>query len=461
MSDSYGPDRNPAEQPGEPAQRQWAPPARPVPDPTRPVYPGPTVPTLAPSVRPGTPPPSGPVPPPTSGPVFGAPVPRPSAPSKGPGWVGLIAAMAVTALVSVGATVAITDATGAVNQSTTTESTTPPVTSTSSGNPDWEAVAAAVRPAVVTIQSEGGGEAGTGSGVIIDQDGNIITNHHVVSNVLEGGTLTVSLNDGRLYSATVVGVDQTTDLAVIRLDNPPDNLTTARLSTSDDLQVGQPVMAVGSPLGLSDTVTTGVISALDRPVVVAGEQKNSSPENPFGFPLPGEETQQTEAVVTNAIQIDASINPGNSGGPLFDETGSVIGINSSIASMASGSSEAGSIGLGFAIPVDLVKLIADQIIQTGQAQHSMLGVQIGTGSAEVNGETRMGAVVAEVQPGTAAAEAGLQVGDVILQIGDHPVVSGPSLTGFVRRFSVGDTVQLQVARDGQLIEVGVTLQAKS
>lgn len=386
----------------------------------------------------------------------------------GPGWVGLIAAMIVTALVSIGATVALVDlgGSGSAEAAGTAETapqsgTTAPITAVA-GGAQWESVAAAVRPATVSIQADGSGEVGTGSGVIIDQEGHIITNHHVVSNVLNDGTLTVILSDGRVYHATVVGADQTTDLAVIKLEGNPQNLVAARLASSDSLEVGQPVMAVGSPLGLSDTVTTGVISALDRPVVVSGQSSSGSEDNPFGQPLPGVQQQEVaEAVVTNAIQIDASINPGNSGGPLFDETGSVIGINSSIASLATGSDTAGSIGLGFAIPIDLVKNVAQQIIQTGSAQHSMLGVQISSGTTQVGEETRLGAAVAEVVGGSAADQAGLQAGDVIVGIEGNPVVSGPSLTGFVRRYQQGQTVTLEVVRDGQVQQVEVTLQAKS
>ncbi len=387
----------------------------------------------------------GPVPPAAAT----SPQPRRQAPNKtGPGWAALILAMALTALASVGTTIALTGGTDTSGSAASAIVATPQSGTTATvrpqtGSPDWEAVAEAVRPATVSIQTDGGGEMGTGSGVIIDGLGHIITNHHVVSNVLEDGNITVNLNDGRLYAAEVVGTDKTTDLGVIRLIDPPQDLVAANLSSSESLRVGQPVMAVGSPLGLSDTVTTGVISALDRPVVVSGQTEPDA-----------------EAVVTNAIQIDASINPGNSGGPLFDETGSVVGINSSIASLASSSESAGSIGLGFAIPIDLAKYVAGQIIENGSVQHSVLGVQIMSGSANHGTETVLGAAVAEVVGGSAAEEAGLQSGDVIVGIGGHQVVSGPSLTGYVRRYRVGETVTLDVIREGQLMQVDVTLRAK-
>jgi putative serine protease PepD len=315
------------------------------------------------------------------------------------------------------------------------------------GAPDWQAVAAAVRPATVSILVEGATEAASGSGVIIDSSGHIITNHHVVSGAAQGGNITVTLHDGRLYSATITGTDPTTDLAVLTLDNPPTDLTAALLGDSSTLEVGQPVMAIGAPLGLADTVTTGIISALDRPVAVSSSADSAA-------------QAQTEVVVTNAIQIDASINPGNSGGPLFNAQGAVVGINSSIASMGSSSSEAGSIGLGFAIPVNLAKSVASQIIETGSAQHAMLGVQISTSSVLVGEDNRLGALVATVNPGSAAEAAGLIQGDVIVGINGSSVTSGPSLTGYVRRYSAGDQVTLDVVRNGVQQQVLVTLQQR-
>ena len=273
----------------------------------------------------------------------------------------------------------------------------------------------------------------------------------MVEPAIDGGTITVSTHDGRLYDATIVGTDQTTDLAVIKVSSEAD-LVAARFGTSSDLSVGQPVMAVGSPLGLADTVTTGVISALDRPVsVVASGQID-----------PLDPTAQTpaEMVVTNAIQIDASINPGNSGGPLFDGSGSVIGINSSIASTASSSETAGSIGLGFAIPVDLARNVADQIITTGSVQHALLGVSIQSVSFNRGDSGQLGAEIVTVVQGGAADQAGLQEGDIIIGIDGKPVTSSVALTGYVRRHAVGDVVTLDVVREGQDMQVQATLQVK-
>lgn len=385
---------------------------------------------------------------------------------KGPGWFGLATAMALTAFISIGAGVALSG--GPLPDEISNPLEEPSPLDLQSGlvetveetvaTPDWAAVATAVRPATISIRSDGGGETGTGSGVIVVPDGTIITNYHVVANAMDGGDLTVILNDGRLYSAYVVGTDPTTDLAVVRLENPPEGLVAVNFADSDELVVGQPVMAVGSPLGLTDTVTLGIISALERPVLVTGEQ-NGGGLDPYSQ-LPEESGTVTEAIVTNAIQTDAPINPGNSGGPLFDDSGAIVGINSSIASRDTDSSSVGSIGLGFAIPSNLVKDITEQIIATGSAQHAMLGVQIASSAVQAEGMTRLGASVEGVVPGSAAEAAGVFTGDVIISIDGRVVTSGPSLTGFVRRHHPGDAVVLEVVRNGEVIELPATLQAK-
>ncbi len=380
---------------------------------------------------------------------------------KGPGWVALGAGMLVSALVSVTAVFGIWGAQSPFSESAnmtsgqetsldaqnlqSSSATVKPVNSEGTV-PDWEAVAAAVRPATVTIQVSGESGSASGSGVIIDKEGHIITNHHVVSGVVNGGSIQVALHDGRLYTAEIVGTDQTTDLAVLALNEPPSDLTAALLGDSSTLKVGQPVMAIGAPLGLADTVTTGIVSALDRPVSVQADADAA--------------TQQAEIVVTNAIQIDASINPGNSGGPLFDSEGAVVGINSSIASMESGQGNAGSIGLGFAIPANLASSVASQILETGVARHALLGVQIGTVSVASGGEQRLGAQVAAVTDGGAAHNAGIAVGDVIIGIDGNSVTSGSSLTGYVRRYTAGDEVTLDVIRDGETMQMPVILQEK-
>ena len=369
---------------------------------------------------------------------------------KGPGWAALLGAMLLTIGLTLGAVFyarpALLRASAPTNLNGGTVATVP--ASNSSGT-DWTDVAAAVSPAVVTIQTQGASSGGTGSGVIYDAQGDIVTNYHVIASVLGGGQIQVTLADGRLYSAEVVGHDKTTDLAVIRLDNPPSNLTVARFASSANLEVGAPVMAIGAPLGLSNTVTTGIVSALNRPVEVSMDEDSSSQDS----------QASSDLVVTNAIQIDASINPGNSGGPLFDTSGAVIGINSSIKSLATSSDgQAGSIGLGFAIPSDLVVSIADQLIASGTASHGMLGVTVKAATTTVGSDTYVGAEVQDVSAGSGASAAGIRAGDVIVKVEGQEVTSPKQLIGYVRRYKAGDTVTMTIVRDGQTQDVSVRIQ---
>lgn len=402
-----------------------------------------------------------------------APVATQSPKRRGPSWLAMILGMTATAAVSLSGSFAMlyaghgkTNETDSSANTATSASTVQPV-SNSGEDPDWQAVAAAVQPAVVTISVRSSSSSGVGSGVIYNAQGDIVTNYHVVSGATGAdATIQVTLSDGRLYNATVVGTDPTTDLAVIRLENAPSDLTVAAFGSSSDLAVGQEVMAVGAPLGLSNTATTGIISALNRPVEVSRSKEDSQeldPNDPFGQ-LPGfgggqEENQpqpSTETQITNAIQVDASINPGNSGGPLFDVTGRVIGINSSIASNTS-SDKAGSIGLGFAIPVDLVTSVADQLIATGTVDHAVLGVSVTTKAVAVDGSNVAGASVEELTRGGAAAQAGLQAGDVITAVDGEPVSSSKQLTGYIRRYRSGQEVTITYVRNGEKRDVTVTL----
>ena len=369
---------------------------------------------------------------------------------KGPGWGALLGAMLLTVGLTLGALFYVRPALLRASTPTNLNGGTVATVPASSDATDWTAVASAVSPAVVTIQAQGASSGSTGSGVIYDAQGDIVTNYHVISSVLTGGQIQVTLADGRLYAARVVGHDKTTDLAVIRLDNPPEDLTVARFTTSSTLQVGAPVMAIGAPLGLSNTVTTGIVSALNRPVEVSMDEDSTSQD----------QTQaSSDLVITNAIQIDASINPGNSGGPLFDATGAVIGINSSIKSLAtSADGQAGSIGLGFAIPSDLVVSVADQLIASGFASHGMLGVTVKAATATVGSDTYVGAEIQEVTSGSGAAIAGLRVGDVILTVEGQEVTSPKQLVGYVRRYRAGDTVTMTIERNGQTQDVSVTIQ---
>ena len=299
---------------------------------------------------------------------------------------------------------------------------------------DWTAVAKEVSDSVVAIDvATSDGEA-KGSGVVISDKGYIATNNHVISGAQQ---IQVTLASGAVYSAKVVGTDTTTDLAVIKLDNPPSDLKVAEFADSDNLAVGEAVMAIGNPLGYDDTATTGIVSALNRPVTVTDDENN--------------------AIVTNAVQIDAAINPGNSGGPTFNAAGQVIGINSSIASTASSSGTAGSIGIGFAIPSNLVKRVTNEIIDNGSVKHVVLGITIKSSSVEADGVTRGCAQVQAVTDGGPASKAGVKAGDSIVAFNGKAVNNNYSLLGYVRASAMGDKVKLTVVRGGNTMDLEVTL----
>ncbi|MDD7555029.1 S1C family serine protease [Schaalia hyovaginalis] len=389
---------------------------------------------------------------------------------RGPSWFALIVSMILTAAITLSASWALMQTRSAARSvpvpSTSQGATTVTPVTSSGDSPDWQAVASAVSPAVVTIGVQSSSSSGVGSGVVYNANGDIVTNYHVISPALDGqGKITVTLADSRLYEAEIVGTDQTTDLAVIRLTNPPADLTVATFGSSSDLAVGQEVMAVGAPLGLSNTVTTGVISALNRPVEVSNTDSGSTPSDPndpFGqLPqLQNRSTSSSDSVITNAIQVDASINPGNSGGPLFDSSGRVIGINSSIASNSGSSGQTGSIGLGFAIPVDLVSSVADQLIATGSADHAVLGVTVQSATAELDGAAVAGAKIVDVIAGGGADKAGLKIDDVVVAVDGETVSSSKQLTGYVRRYKGGDEVTVAYVRNGQKYEVSATLTSQ-
>jgi putative serine protease PepD len=346
---------------------------------------------------------------------------------------------------------------------------TGPVVQADATNPNWTATAAAVAPSVVAITVKAAQGVAQGSGVIIDAKGHILTNNHVVSGAGSGASLTVTLNDGRTYKATVAGTDPSTDQAVITLSGAPSDLKPISLGNSDDIKVGDPVMAIGNPLGLAGTVTTGIVSALNRPVTTQAEDNSQQQDqNPFGQGLPGQDQQQPQTgsdgtdVVTNAIQTSAAINPGNSGGALVNASGQLVGINSAIASLGSGSSgQSGSIGIGFAIPANEAKSIASQLISSGKAEHAFLGVSLADGSASDGTSQRAGAQIAAISANTPAADAGLQKGDVVVAVDSERVDSALSLVASIRERAVGDKVTLTVLRDGKKVDLTATLVAKS
>ncbi len=313
-------------------------------------------------------------------------------------------------------------------------------------NPNWTVTAGAVSPSVVAIAARTAQGEGAGSGVIIDGSGHVLTNNHVVAGAQQ---LTVTLADGRTFEATVRGTDPSTDLAVVAITNAPDDLTPIAFGDSDALSVGDPVMAVGNPLGLAGTVTTGIVSALNRPVTTQAEG--------------GDQLQQSQSdpVVTNAIQTSAAINPGNSGGALVNGSGQLVGINSSIATLGASGGQSGNIGIGFAIPANEAQAIARQLIDTGAAEHAYLGVTPQDGTASDGSATRTGAEIATVGPGTPAEQAGLQAGDLITAVDGEPVDSALSLVAHIREQAVGNTVTLTIVRDGSTVQVDATLTARS
>ncbi|THJ65998.1 PDZ domain-containing protein [Arthrobacter echini] len=326
-------------------------------------------------------------------------------------------------------------------------------------------------PSVVTVAVSGGSAGGSGSGIILDTDGHILTNTHVVTlgGQVAEPTIEVRLNDGRLYPATVVGTDPLSDLAVIKIDAP--SLTAATLADSDELNVGDIAIAIGSPLGLSGTVTDGIVSTLNRTISVASsavpeqqpDSAESENEDGFNFLPPGNPgvpaPQSQGSVYLNVIQTDAAINQGNSGGALVDKDGQIIGVNVAIAS--GGSSEpTGNIGVGFSIPINYADRIAQEIIADGEASHGFLGVSITSASAEgspTSSPFSSGALVESVEPGSPAEEAALQAGDVITGVGDLTVTDAESLTAAVRMHPVGEQVPVEILRDGESTTVDVTL----
>ncbi|MGO4131149.1 S1C family serine protease [Janibacter sp. RAF52] len=328
-----------------------------------------------------------------------------------------------------------------------------PVSSAAKTNPDWNAVTAAVSPSVVSITVEGNGSGGQGSGVAIDDSGHVLTNHHVVSGAGDDAKITVTLSDGKTYAATIAGEDASTDLAVVSLTDPPDDLRPITIGSSQQLQVGDPVMAVGNPLGLSGTVTTGIVSALDRPVTTSSADEQEQQGSPFG---PQQQSGSTP-VVTSAIQTSAAVNPGNSGGALVDAAGRLVGINSSIATLGGSEGQSGSIGIGFAIPVDEAQWIAEQLIEDGTAQHAFLGVTPTDGTATVGSATRSGAEIRSVTSGSPAEDAGLREGDLVVGVDDSPVTSAESLVGLVHARRIDTQVELTVVRDGREEQVTATL----
>jgi putative serine protease PepD len=390
----------------------------------------------------------------------------------------LVASILAAGLVGGGvATVGANEFLGNSGPAAVTGSNSQPGTVIVNNQDDVNAItAAAVKasPSVVTISASSGGAGGTGSGIILDDQGHILTNTHVVT--LDGqsanAALEVRTSDGRVLTAKLVGTDPLSDLAVIKVDNAS-GLTPATLGDSGKLNVGDTAIAIGSPLGLTGTVTDGIVSTLNRTISVAsaaapeeGDSAEGDDEGGFQFAPPGGgQSQQTTAqndISINVIQTDAAINPGNSGGALVNSSGEIIGVNVAIASAGSNSlsSSTGNIGVGFSIPINHAKRVAQEIIDTGKASHGQLGVSVKKKSASSNDSGfSVGAEVATLEPDSAAAKAGIKVGDVITKFNDLAIGEPEQLTAAVREQPAGSKVTITVLRNGAEQTLDVTLGA--
>ncbi len=414
------------------------------------------------AAQPATPPPAAP---PSWRPYGAAPAAPPAPPTPGPAprrrrrvafASGVVAAsLLVGGAAGVGGAAAYSafqDENGTSGSNGGTTPTTSKVVDTPSSpaaDGSVEAVANKVLPSVVKIDVSGAQGAGSGSGIILSSDGRILTNNHVVELAGDGGTLTVIFNDGSHADATILGTDPLTDTAVIQAQGVSD-LTPATIGKSSDLAVGQGVVALGSPLGLQATVTSGIVSALNRPVNVGSDGSGNSTVYP-------------------AIQTDAAINPGNSGGALTDLNGNVVGINASIATAGqSGEGQSGNIGVGFAIPIDEVMPIIDQMSKGETPTHARLGVQVsnvgasqGQPGAEAEQGDGDGAQIQQVSAGSTAADAGIATGDIITKVDDHLITDADSLVATVRSYRPGDQVTVTFTRDGQEKTAQLTLDSDS
>ncbi|MFT3863715.1 MAG: trypsin-like peptidase domain-containing protein [Solirubrobacterales bacterium] len=291
---------------------------------------------------------------------------------------------------------------------------------------------------VVTIKAHGNSGGGTGSGSIIDSDGDVLTNNHVIASAAHGGHVEVVFNDGEAAAATIVGRDPMTDLAVVRVGDPKE-LRPITLGAGASVAIGAPVVALGAPLGLSNTVTGGIVSALDRTITVPGE------------------SQLETALLVDAIQTDAAINPGNSGGALVNCEGELIGVPTAGATVpnASGEPSAGSVGINFAVPIDLAKLVADEIVETGKAEHAYIGIQ--TNLVQGPDGTPGGLQIAAIDPTGPAAEAGLQSGDVITKVDGEAATSNDQLLAITLKKRAGSTFEVEYERGGASHTATVTL----
>lgn len=374
---------------------------------------------------------------------------------RGPGWGALtlftLMAVLLGGLLGAGTMYGM-QALGVGSQQGQSEATTADPPQRTQETPDWATIAETASQSVAAIQVGVNGQVqGLGSGFVYDSDGHIVTNNHVIAAAdTGGGQVNVVFNNGDTIEAEIVGRDPETDIAVLKLRQNPDGLTPLPIGDDSQLSVGDPVMALGNPLGLADTVTTGIVSALNRPVTT--ENIGEDTDDPQGT-----------LTITNAIQTDAAINPGNSGGPLVDGNGNLIGVNSAAATLRDAQDsgqQSGSIGIGFAIPVTQAKNIADQLISNGSAEHTALGVAVQDSQVDHNGIARGSAKVSEVEDGSAAAQAGIQPDDEIIAVDDTPVNNSVALQALIRSYPINQTVTVTLVRGGQKQQMDVTLQTK-
>jgi putative serine protease PepD len=394
----------------------------------------------------------------------------------------VIAALAVGALIGgvSGAGVTAIAFNNAAGQNTTASPSDTNITVNDPGNATTvTAVAASASQSVVTISVRGEGSSGTGSGVFLSDDGYVLTNAHVatLSGATADPTLSVQTSDGHLYKATLVGSDPIADLAVVKIDANGVKFQPAKFADSSELNVGDTVVALGAPLGLPNTVTSGIISALNRSITVSSsavpdETQDSTPpgqgdgnnNGPFDFWEFGndQKPQATNSTIAlPVIQTDAAINPGNSGGALLDSDGRVIGINVAIASAGGSSQESsGNIGLGFAIPSNLAQRVADELIKNGKASHGLLGatvLSVSDDQAASASSAVVGAVIKEITSGGAADHAGLRSGDIVTRFNGMPISSSTDLTAQVRVLPGGADAELVYLRGDKEATVTVTL----
>ncbi|HET6652971.1 MAG TPA: trypsin-like peptidase domain-containing protein [Nocardioides sp.] len=364
--------------------------------------------------------------------------PRQTSGSGQPGWFWPVVAATALVVGLLGGTLAAV----AVSSSMTDGSVNIPIIQSDdraappleADNGSISAVAQQLLPSTVQILAgEIDGDGATGSGFVLDRRGHVITNNHVVAEATDDGEIEIVDHEGRELDAEIVGRSPVYDIAVLQVDGAR-NLRPAALGSSQAMRVGESVVAIGSPLGLSSTVTSGIVSALDRPVTTGTDDESS---------------------YINAVQTDAAINPGNSGGPLVNLRGQVVGVNSAIATTGGAfGGDSGNIGVGFAIPMEQVRVTAAQILETGEAKYPVIGANVNTG------EQQGGAEVVDVPSGTPAAAAGLQEGDVVVGVDDKQIDDGIELIVAIRSHQPGETIRLRVQRDGNEVEVDVTLDAK-